>query len=88
MLESYFKLVAIGTIADVVPLTGENCVIVHTDSRDCASRQSRPARDDRAFRIVKAGRHGATGGFPTRAANERRRAHGDAQDAISNVSDG
>ena len=88
--ESFLKLVAIGTVADVVPLTGENRIIVkHGLSGLARGAQSGVARAAGRGRIHRRQRSiGHAGGVSHRAAHERRRPHGDRQRRHRDVADG
>ena len=79
--ESFLKLVAIATVADVVPLTGENRIIVKhglSGLRTVRNPGLRALLDVAGFTGGTRAQR-APGGLPDRAAHERRRAHGHRQ---------
>ena len=78
VMKSFLKLVAIATVADVVPLMGENRVIVK-HGLDGLNRIQNPGLQAHAgrFRIdERPVSERAPGGLPDRAAHQRRRTHG------------
>ena len=76
--ESFLKLAAIATVADVVPLTGENRIIVSPRSaRPGPGAQYRTARPAGCGGLHgRCGAQRAPGGLPDRAAHQCRRTHG------------
>ena len=87
--ESFLKLVAIGTVADVVPLTGENRIIVKhgLDGLRQVRNPGLRALLDVAGIHRRARAHRRTGGLPHRAAHQRRRPDGHRQRRDRNVPD-
>ena len=77
LLETYGDLAAIGTIGDVVPLTGEK---PHAGQRGAApafgERAARRARFAHGFRLYRAAAHGDERGVHAGAAHQCDRAHG------------
>ena len=78
MAESLLKMVAIATVADVVPLTGENRIIVKhgLDGLRAVRNPGLRALLDVAGFTGEQRALGAPGGLSDRAAHERRRPHG------------
>ena len=76
--ESFLKLVAIATVADVVPLTGENRIIVTHGLRglDTVRNPGLRALLDVAGFTRRHGAQRAAGGVSDRAAHQRGRPHG------------
>ncbi len=78
--ESLLKMAAIATVADVVPLTGENRVIVkHGLDGLHTVPQSRTPRAAGCCRVLRSRAECAAGGVPDCAAHECRGPHGHCQ---------
>ena len=87
LLDSLLKLVAIATVADVVPLTGENRVIVKRGLeglRQVKNPGLRALLDVSGFNRGRLAQR-RPGGFPRGPAHQRRRPHGQRQRRDRNV---